>query len=72
MRLRILYGMMLMVLGLAVYSLAIMKLAADWLPEQWAIETVFYVVAGTIWLYPAIKLTRWMQDLPDPPSRFDP
>ncbi len=72
MRLRILWGMLLMVGGLAVYSLLVMKLATDWLPQQLLAEAIFYPLAGTIWLYPAAKLTRWMQDLPDPPSRFDP
>lgn len=72
MRLRILYGTLLLIAGLGAYALLAMKLAVDWLPDHWAAQLGFYLVAGTAWLYPAAKLTRWMQDVPEPPRRYDP
>jgi hypothetical protein len=70
MRLRILYGTFILLGGLAVYALAVMVVAAEFLPAQSAVELAYYAVAGTVWLYPAAKLTKWMQDLPAPPDRF--
>jgi Protein of unknown function (DUF2842) len=70
MRLRILWGTIILLLGLGLYALAVMVVAVDFLPAQWAVELVFYFVTGTLWLYPAARLTKWMQDLPEPPDRF--
>ena len=70
MRLRILYGTIILLLGLGLYAAAAVIVAVDVLPTQWAVQLVYYFVAGTVWLYPAAKLTKWMQDLPDPPDRF--
>jgi uncharacterized protein YacL len=70
MRLRILFGTLGLVLGLGVYALLVMRLAIAIVPDQWAVQLVFYAVAGMLWIYPAAKLTRWMQDLPPPPDRF--
>jgi Protein of unknown function (DUF2842) len=72
MRLRILYGTIILLLGLGLYALAVMVVAVAYLPAQGAVELVFYLVTGTIWIYPAAKLTKWMQDLPPPPDRFAP
>jgi hypothetical protein len=70
MRLRILYGTLLLIVGLGGYALAVMAVAVEILPAQWAVQLVFYLVTGTVWLYPAARLTKWMQDLPPPPDRF--
>jgi hypothetical protein len=70
MRLRILYGTIILLIGLALYAVAVMVVAASWLPGHWAVQLVFYLVAGTAWIFPAARLTRWMQDLPPPPDRF--
>ena len=70
MRLRILYGTIALLIGLALYAAAVMVAAAAWLPSHWAVQLVFYLVAGTVWIYPAARLTRWMQDLPPVPDRF--
>jgi len=61
MRLRILVGTLLLVLGLCVYALAVMAAAARLLPDQWAVEAVFYAVTGVAWIPPAARLVRWMQ-----------
>jgi hypothetical protein len=70
MRLRILYGTILLLLGLGLYAAAAVIVAVDVLPAQWAVQLLYYFVVGTVWLYPAARLTKWMQDLPDPPDRF--
>lgn len=70
MRLRILFGTLGLVFGLACYALLVMALAVRVLPDYWAAELIFYTVTGIIWIYPAARLTRWMQDLPPPPDRF--
>jgi hypothetical protein len=70
MRLRILFGTLGLVFGLTIYALLATRLAVAILPDQWAIDLLYYIVAGTLWIFPAIRLTRWMQDLPPPPDRF--
>jgi hypothetical protein len=58
---RILGGMLVLVIGLAVYALLVMRLAVEILPEHWAVETVFYAAAGVLWVWPAARLVRWAQ-----------
>ncbi|HVJ53930.1 MAG TPA: DUF2842 domain-containing protein [Aliidongia sp.] len=70
MRLRILFGTLGLVFGLVIYALLVMRLAVAILPENGAAQLPFYVVTGTLWIFPAARLTRWMQDLPPPPDRF--
>ena len=70
MRLRILFGTLGLVFGLGCYALLVTAVAVQVLPNYWAIELVFYAITGTVWIYPAARLTRWMQDLPPPPDRF--
>lgn len=60
MRLRILLGMAILILGLGLYALGVVALAAL-VPDQWAAEALFYAIAGILWIFPAAKLTRWMQ-----------
>ena len=61
MRLRILLGTAALVLGLALYALAVMLVAVELVPEHWAAEALFYLVAGIAWIVPAARLTRWIQ-----------
>jgi hypothetical protein len=64
MRLRILFGTLLLVLGLGLYALAVMAVATRLLPDHWALEMAFYALAGIAWIFPAAQLTRWMQQAP--------
>lgn len=61
MRLRILIGTVALVLGLATYALSVMRLALWLLPGQGWAAALLYAVAGTVWILPAARLTRWMQ-----------
>jgi len=64
MRLRILFGTLALIAGLAIYALAVMAIAIRLLPPNWAIEAVFYAIAGIAWIPAAARLTRWMQQAP--------
>jgi uncharacterized protein DUF2842 len=72
MRLRILIGSLVLILGLGLYALAVMAVAVRLLPDQWAVEASFYALAGVAWIFPAARLTRWMQQArPFRPPLFD-
>ncbi len=70
MRLRILFGTFGLILGLAIYALLVMRLAIAVLPENQFVQAIFYLVTGIVWIFPAAKLTKWMQDLPPVRDRF--
>lgn len=70
MRLRILFGTFGLILGLGLYALLVMRLAIAVLPDNRIAEALFYLVTGIVWIFPAAKLTKWMQDLPPVPDRF--
>ena len=59
MRLRILIGTLILVVGLVLYGLAAMAIAAH-LPDRAPIAFGFYALAGVAWVVPASLLTRWM------------
>lgn len=70
MRLRILFGTLGLIFGLAIYALLVMRLAIAVLPENQFVAAIFYLATGIVWIFPAAKLTKWMQDLPPVPDRF--
>jgi len=70
MRLRILFGTLGLVFGLGIYALLVVRLAIAVLPDNMLVQALFYLVTGIIWIFPAAKLTKWMQDLPPVPDRF--
>jgi hypothetical protein len=61
MRLRILFGTLLLIAALALYGLGVAALAAHVLPSGAWLALLFYAVAGIVWLVPAAWLVRWMQ-----------
>jgi hypothetical protein len=60
-RTRLLGGGLALVLGLALYSLAVMRLAIAILPENELVRGLFYAATGLAWVLPAARLTRWIQ-----------
>lgn len=66
MRWRLMVGTAVLVLGLAAYALLVMRLAVAILPENELVRGLFYAVAGIAWIFPAARLTRWIQA---PPGR---
>lgn len=54
-------GLCALLILLAVYSLGAMLVAVHYLPEsRWA-ELAYYPLAGVLWIFPAMKIVRWMQ-----------
>jgi Protein of unknown function (DUF2842) len=60
MRLRILAGTLLLIFGLAVYAALVVVAVSRLLPGRLAIDMVLYAAAGILWIWPAARLTRWM------------
>ncbi len=63
-RLRILFGSLLLLFGLALSGIVVADIGVRWLPHETWIEAPYYLVTGVVWVWPAAYLTRWMQDLP--------
>ena len=61
MRLRILAGTLILIAGLAVYAGLIVMAVSRLLPGETLIDMAFYAAAGILWIWPAARLTRWMQ-----------
>ncbi len=59
-RLRNLFGLLLLLVGLVVYALAVMQIGAGMAQAPIWIQTPFYMIAGIAWLWPARLLLRWM------------
>jgi uncharacterized membrane protein len=64
-RMRKFLGMLALLGGLAVYILIAMLIGVRLAGSHWALELVFYVVAGIVWVFPVRYLMVWMQR-PDP------
>ena len=61
MRLRILVGSVCLILGLAAYAALVVAIVTRLLPDRTLIDMAFYAAAGIVWIWPAARLTRWMQ-----------
>jgi hypothetical protein len=57
-------GMAVLLVGLFVYVLAIMEVGARLIDTHWAVQAVFYLVAGVIWAFPLKPLMAWIQAPP--------
>ena len=61
-RLRKLIGSVLLVVFVCFYALTAMTVAAAKLPGTSGLtQLVFFVIAGTVWVFPAGLLIAWMQ-----------
>jgi peptidoglycan/LPS O-acetylase OafA/YrhL len=69
MRMRKLFGTVALLVLIAVYSLLAMAVAMmlQMQNANKAVELVYYLVAGTLWLIPAGAIIWWMQK-PDAPA----
>ena len=61
MRLRILVGTVILLLGLVIYGAIAAMVAVRFLSQNPLVEIAFYAIAGVVWILPAAWLTRWMQ-----------
>jgi hypothetical protein len=61
MRLRILAGTVALIAALAIYAGLVVVAVHNLLPDETLVDMAFYAVAGILWIWPAARLTRWMQ-----------
>ena len=54
-------GMLLMLVGLAVYGIMIMLLAPLIGRLPWPLQTAVYVVLGFVWVFPVRPTLTWME-----------
>ncbi len=54
-------GLLALLILLALYSLLCMYIAVNFLPESKIAELIYYPVVGIIWIFPAMKIVKWMQ-----------
>lgn len=60
-RLRKLLGSAILVLGLTIYVLCAMRLGVAIIPEHWAAQLAYSIVAGVAWVFPVRRLLFWME-----------
>lgn len=49
---------LVIIAGLVLYVIAVVTLA-DFVPDHVLAETVYYVVAGIVWIWPAVSVIGW-------------
>ncbi|WP_339714388.1 DUF2842 domain-containing protein [uncultured Sneathiella sp.] len=54
-------GLLVLIALLALYCGICVFIAVQFLPDSKLAELIFYPVAGVIWIFPAMKIIRWMQ-----------
>lgn len=60
-RVRKFIGMWLLIFGLLAYVVLVVNLAtASWMPKHWAVQILFYLVAGVGWAIPMRPFMRWV------------
>jgi hypothetical protein len=47
-------------IGFFAYLLIVLEVAALLAGSHWALEFLFFAVAGVIWAFPAARLIRWV------------
>ncbi len=57
---RNLIGILVLLAGLTVYALLVMQLGARIAEQSILLQTLFYIVTGLLWLWPARVLLGWM------------
>ncbi|WP_291295872.1 DUF2842 domain-containing protein [Elioraea sp.] len=48
------------IVGLALYLFAVLELAELATGHHWAIDLVYFAIAGIAWAFPAARLMRWV------------
>ncbi|WP_420564503.1 DUF2842 domain-containing protein [Thalassobaculum sp.] len=49
---------LVIIAGLVLYVIAVVTLA-DFVPDHVLAETLYYVVAGIVWIWPAVSVIGW-------------
>lgn len=59
---RSLYGMIILIFGLSLYAFLVAAIGDYLIGKAMAIQVIYYLITGTIWIYPVGKLLKWMAD----------
>jgi hypothetical protein len=59
-RIRKAFGLVVLLAGLLLYA-ALAATLGGLLPEHEAARVPYYLAAGLLWIWPALRLIRWMQ-----------
>lgn len=60
MHMRKITGLLALLLMLVLYCGGCVYIAVQFLPENGFVEFIFYTVAGILWIFPAMRIIRWM------------
>ena len=59
---RSIYGMLIIIFGLSAYAFLVAA-GGDFLIETHiAVQVIYYLITGIVWIFPVGKLLRWMAD----------
>jgi hypothetical protein len=47
-------------IGFFAYLLIVLEVAARLAGSHWAVELLFFAVAGIVWAFPAARLIKWV------------
>jgi len=62
---RKIFGLIGLLVLLALYCAMCVYIAVQFLPESKLAELIYYPIAGVVWIFPAAKIVKWMQASPD-------
>jgi len=57
---RKIFGMALLIVCLAIYTLAGVYVAVTYIPDHGLIQFIYYTIAGIAWAFPARSLLTWI------------
>lgn len=60
---RQLIGMLGLLVGLVFYLGLVVTIATNWLPAHWALQAVFFAIAGVAWAVPLRPFVKWMNGI---------
>lgn len=59
---RSIYGMLILIFGLAAYAFAVAAIGELLMESHMTFQVIYYLITGTVWIFPVGKLLRWMAD----------
>jgi hypothetical protein len=59
---RSLYGMLILIFGLGAYAFAVAAIGDFLIETHMAVQVIYYLITGVVWIFPVGKLLKWMAD----------
>ena len=59
---RSIYGMLILIVGLTTYAFVVAAGGDLLIGTPMAIQVIYYLITGIVWIFPVGKLLRWMAD----------